>query len=299
MGKCRPVRARRRALITAWMHAHVTGSALAAAPNLTFARDPVRFGASIKCTDTPTPCDLSAYVTPRVNVSSLIQIIHYSGARCRKQLAKANYGTVSFVDVLDAKRIPIETLNACVAPQFCSNLGEMTQASCSLKHMVAWAVAARAHRRISVIIEDDMLPAEDFQPRLAAAMRALPKGWEVFNFGCSRSLSVSAGGQFCSRAYAVTRAGAQKMLEARPRVVSTCDGMVLQASGPLQAYHMALPLTHGSVVRGKALPRGWDLCNRSSIEPAAAVQRARQYYARANAELHATADAKARRPARG
>jgi hypothetical protein len=245
---------------------------------LTFARDPYHFGKSINCTQQPTNCDMSRFISPG---SKRFQVIHYSGAPCRKRLANKNYAPASFVSVLDAKRIPIDILNSCVAPRFCTDLGQMTQASCALKHMIAWLASARAKQNVSIIVEDDILPMPGFHTSLTSTIAALPVGWDIFNFGCSKSTRPTPGPHFCSRGYALSKRGAEKMLMYR-KVVDTCDGMVLRASRQLNAYHMKLPTIHGSYIGNNAMPRGADLCNRSINTLESNVLKARAYYARAN-----------------
>ena len=127
-----------------------------------FSQNADLFTRAINCTAKIMVCNLSAFV-PVEKTSSKFQIIHYSRAPCRRDMAIQNYGDdVSFISNLDAVDIPIKVLNQCVAPKFCSDLGEMTQASCGLKHMIGWWIAALTRRKMTVIIEDDMIPERFF-----------------------------------------------------------------------------------------------------------------------------------------
>ena len=158
----------------------------------------------------------------------------------------------------------------------------MTQASCALKHMLAWSMVARSNRNITTILEDDMIPGNGFHSQLQRTLRSLPRGWDIFNFGCPGSKLVRPGAAYCSRGYSLTRSGARKMLR-RDRVVDTCDGMVSVASKSANAYHASLPVTHGSSIRGRPLPRGADICQRAHINVSKVRAQAARFYAHSNA----------------
>lgn len=67
------------------------------------------------------------------------------------------------------------------------------------------------------------------------------------------------------------------------KIVDTCDGMVDIASRTMKAYHMSLPITHGSIVHGKPLPRGTDICDGASADVSRIRTEAAHFYRRANA----------------
>jgi hypothetical protein len=248
---------------------------------VTFSQNADLFTRAINCTAKITVCNLSTFL-PLEKTSSKFQIIHYSRAQCRRDMAIQNYGDdVSFISNLDAVDIPVKVLNQCVAPKFCNDLGEMTQASCGLKHMIGWWIAALTRRQMTVIVEDDMIPERFFSKKLRIAIQSLPFGWDIFNFGCSNAKTLKRGPHFCSRGYVLSKKGARQMIR-YTKVDDTCDGIILKASSTLNAYHKSLPIVHGSYLNNQMLPRGTDLCNRSDIDIAASKRRARDFYARAS-----------------
>lgn len=229
----------------------------------------------MNCTLVPAiPCNLEPMLTGNMirqaNAAKYI-IIHYSGAPCRRQHVVKHYSPAAIVTGLDAERLSPALIRSCVPPKMCVNFGELTQASCTLKHMLAWHIVQNIQRRYAVVIEDDMIPGPTFHTDLTYYMRQLPPNWEFFNFGCGKVNRIMIGPAFCSRGYALTRSAAMKLASVS-RAYDPADSVILRETAKLNSFYMTLPLTHGSQLRGGSVPRGSDLCNRSTLTVSVAKQ---------------------------
>lgn len=216
-------------------------------------------------------------------------VIHYSRAKCRKERMIRVLRNATFIETNDAARIDVNTLNNCTSPRLCENLPTMTQTSCTMKHMIAWNVASQSRFEYSVIVEDDMIFGGQFFNALHRKIKSLPD-WEIFNVGCSRNKEISRGPVFCSRAYAVTRKGARKLIRNTPKIVETCDGTILKSSSSLKSYHANLPIVHGSQTSKGSLPRGYDMCDGYANHVEEARARAHRYYNRMKFDRTTTDD---------
>ena len=235
-----------------------------------------RYDTTMNCSHTPV-CNMKNLVTENMiqqaNNAKYV-IVHYSGAPCRRRHVIKHYSPAAIITGLDAEQLSQELVCSCVHPKMCTNFGELTQASCTLKHMLAWNIVSHVQRHYTIIIEDDMIPGLAFHTDLAHYIRKLPPDWEFFNFGCARETRITRGPTFCSRGYALTRSAAQKLSMVR-WAYDPADSVVLRETSKLNSFHMTLPLMHGSQLRTGPVPRGSDLCNRSSLTVAVA-KRARQ-----------------------
>ena len=235
------------------------------------------FSTMRNCTTQYRECNLTKFAV-RYSSNQYI-VIHYSRAKCRKEKMIRALGNATFVESNDASRIDVNILNSCTSPRFCKSLPEMTQASCTMKHMIAWHVALHSRFDYSVIVEDDMIFGQRFFNLLQKKIQSL-SDWEILNFGCSNSKRILRGPHFCSRAYAVTREGARKLITNTPKIIDTCDGTMLRSSSFLKSYHTRMPIFHGSKTSKGSLPRGYDMCDGYMHRIKEARVHANQYYSR-------------------
>ena len=229
----------------------------------------------MNCTLVPeTVCTMAPLVTGHMirqaNAAKYI-IIHYSGAPCRRQQVIKHYSPAAMITGLDAERLSPALIRSCVPPKMCTNFGELTQASCTLKHMLAWHLVRYLQRPYAIVIEDDMIPGPTFHTDLVYYLRQLPPNWEFFNFGCGNVNRIISGPSFCSRGYALTRAAALKLTSVR-RAYDPADRVILRETARLNSFYVSLPLTHGSHLRDGPVSRGADLCNRSTLTATVAKQ---------------------------
>ena len=234
------------------------------------------------CTTQYRECNLTKFAIR--DSSNQYIVIHYSRAKCRKNKMIKVLGNATFVESNDASRIDVNTLNSCTSPRFCRSLPEMTQASCTMKHMIAWHVASQSQFNYSVIVEDDMIFGKRFFRLLQTKIDSLSY-WDILNVGCSQSRQITRGPHFCSRAYAVTRIGARKLIANTPKIQETCDGTILRSSSFLKSYHTFMPIYHGSKTVKGSLPRGYDMCDGYMHRVAEARKHADDYYRRMNLDL--------------
>lgn len=223
----------------------------------------------LNCSDTPrrSTCNktIAQYTAPVApQTSTLWLAIHYSNSPCRRKNMRMWYHTntrkLQFVSHFDAEFLPLPLVQDCVAKRFCGDPGELTQASCALKHAASWHIAAQNPSSHTIVVEDDMRPRPEFFKSLRRAIHSLPRNWELFNFGCPGPRRMTPGPHFCSRGYALTRNAAKKLARDSLWIDTTCDGLILRASSRLRSYRMTLPLHHGSVLGDGPLMRGYDLC---------------------------------------
>ena len=155
------------------------------------------------------------------------------------------------------------------------NLGEV---ACSLSHRMVYAEMVKNNRKKVLILEDDVLPIAENLAKLPAALDELPDNWELVYLGYLKHEKVTpslkakqffykilsalglmawsykmvtnllpkpfsrhlkkAGFHDCTHAYAVTLAGAKKLLAAQTPVVYRADDLLSATimKGELKAF---------------------------------------------------------------
>ena len=250
---------------------------------ITFKSDPIQFVKNLNCTTSSIQCPIMNIVNDYYRSVTQVMIVHFSGAKCRRKNMKVLGQPLTYISRNDAKAFEVNLINKCVVPRLCTSLSELTVASCSMKHAIAWTAASVSRHIFSVIIEDDMLFEHDLYPMIVREINMLPVDWHIFNFGCVGSPMITRKSVLCSRGYALSRRGAEIMTQIHTRITDPADSMILHASRHMHSYFKILPMTHGSYLGDRPLPRGTDLCNRSRLNYRQVMKESKRYYRSRNA----------------
>ena len=224
-------------------------------------------------------------------------VVHYTRAPCRRQfvsemLARLKLNTsVAWTSGYDAEDLTLGMLRKCVVDRpFCNGKGslsvrqtaELKTASVTINHMLAFRMAAASGAPVTIVLEDDAELPDDFLERFQKDVMQLPRGWHLFQFGCPeiRSRGLMRQGAQCVRGYALSHAGAELFSRAAGLGTAVSDVLVrhvleqLTDELKIESWGHYLSVRELSMYRGRKLPRGTDVCNRSKGYPLFARQRA-------------------------
>src|SRR5262245_29183924 len=120
------------------------------------------------------------------------------------------------------------TLSAYFSPNHQMDKGAL---GCYASHIKAWRHMLGENLPYALVLEDDAILAWDLPQFLADTLRALPRGWDIVHLGTEPDRALCDVAQVGSRrlvqfsrvppgtvGYLLSRAGAQKLLQAEPRV---------------------------------------------------------------------------------
>lgn len=224
-------------------------------------------------------------------------VVHYTRAPCRRRFVSEMLGrlslnaSVAWTSGYDAEDLTLGLLRRCVVDRpFCSGKGslsvrqtaELKTASVTINHMLAFRMAAASGAPVTIVLEDDAELPPDFLQRFRRDMAQLPRGWHLFQFGCPdiRSSRPMRQGAQCVRGYALSHAGAELLSRAAGLGTAVSDVLVrhlleqLTDKLKINSWGHYLSVRELSMYRGRKLPRGTDVCNRSKGYSLNARQRA-------------------------
>jgi glycosyl transferase, family 25 len=132
------------------------------------------------------------------------------------------------IEAVDGSKTLPPKLSAYFNPKHVMDAGAL---GCYASHIKAWEEILRQDLPHALVLEDDAILAWDLPQFLADMLTALPKGWDMVHLGTEPDRALCDVARVGSRrivqfsrvppgavGYLLSRAGAQKLLQAEPRV---------------------------------------------------------------------------------
>lgn len=211
------------------------------------------------------------------------------------QMLRNNTLDPIWVPGVNANRLTENQLQSAATPLY-ARIGPLSSIGIALAHMRAWRTMIRNNDRFALIVEDDVVLADDFRARLPDALRAMPTDTDVLAlgcFGCTTRVNPFSIGFWLTgdlrdwskfrdvdahivephvsigaHAYVVTRAGAQKLLTLFDgRIRNQVDAQMLDLSRSDDLRYYALRDRIAYQTSTDSSLRGSSSANKSSAFP--------------------------------
>jgi len=171
---------------------------------------------------------------------------------CRKHLAEMNFPNPEFFHGVNAEKWGLTTTHTYEVDYPGAGIViPRKHVGLHLSNWIVWQLSLQSGDDVTSIMEDDVLLASDWQPRLASALAAAPSDWDMLMLGHCNAMNKPAthvSGQLfdvrypqCTHWYLVRRKALPILLETQEKVWAPIDLSMIFNSYPKLNVLTAIP----------------------------------------------------------